>query len=170
MKTSKKAAAGIIALSMVFGTDGFISLPSFIPSTGAEEISENYMPSDTDEVTGFIIAEPNYINSVGTKSSPLLRSSDQQLVYERIIAMKTEYPEGMPWTNSNSYVWKNIMLVPGTTYAYGSYMGGGCVAFAMIMSDAAFGDAYAREIKPVKFEDVRVGDILRINNNTHSTL
>ena len=51
---------------------------------------------------------------------------------------------------------------------YSRYDGSGCVAFAMMASDAAFGD-----IPAYKFEDkskIRVGDIIRINNDTHSVI
>ena len=48
---------------------------------------------------------------------------------------------------------------------YSSYSGCGCFAFAMIASDAAFGNAPAYEFTDKN--KIRVGDILRINNDTH---
>jgi len=74
-------------------------------------------------------------------------------IYQKMIALQDKYPEGMPWTNANTY------------------KGGGCVAFANILSDAAFGvDApYHTVIRPT-YEDIRVGDILRLNDNTHSVI
>ncbi|MDE6312354.1 MAG: Ig-like domain-containing protein [Lachnospiraceae bacterium] len=79
-------------------------------------------------------------------------------VYASIIAMKSKYPEGMPWTNDNFYAWK------GGIY-YGGY---GCAGFAFAMSDAAFGELPAK--KHTDFSKIRVGDILRINNDTHSVI
>ena len=48
---------------------------------------------------------------------------------------------------------------------YSAYTGNGCFAFAMIASDAAFGNIPAYEFKDRK--KIRVGDIIRINNDTH---
>ncbi|NLD84292.1 MAG: hypothetical protein GX637_09010, partial [Clostridiales bacterium] len=81
-------------------------------------------------------------------------------VYASMIALKDEYYEGRPWTNDNFYAWKG-----------GIFSGGyGCAGFAFILSDAAFGSLPARQISDVHFDDVRVGDILRINGNTHSVV
>ena len=78
-----------------------------------------------------------------------------------MIALKEEYPEGMPWTNDNYYAWNG-----------GIYSGGyGCAGFAFILSDAAFGDLPARMIEEnITIDDIRVGDILRINNDTHMVI
>ena len=51
---------------------------------------------------------------------------------------------------------------------YGGYTGGGCVAFAMIASDAAFGNIPA--YKKTDKAGIKVGDIIRINNNSHSVI
>jgi len=90
---------------------------------------------------------------------------DDQAIYEAIIALKDEYPEGTPWTNSNLYVW-NSSVASGLGYS--QFTGGGCQGFAMMASDAAFG-----EIPVYKFTDinsVRVGDILRVDNDNHSVI
>ena len=84
----------------------------------------------------------------------------QAQVYERIVALKDQYPDGTPWTNDNYYDWN------GGIYSRGY----GCAGFAFLLSDAAFGDLPARLIEPVDFNDVRVGDILRINGDTHSVI
>ena len=84
----------------------------------------------------------------------------QRAAYEAIIAMKARYPEGTRWTNENSYAWRGGVFDVGY----------GCAGFAFLLSDAAFGTAKARTVRPVSLADVRVGDILRINNNTHSVI
>lgn len=84
----------------------------------------------------------------------------QKAAYEAIIAMKARYPEGTRWTNENSYAWRGGLF----------NVGYGCAGFAFLLSDAAFGEARAVMVKPVSLEDVRVGDILRINNDTHSVV
>lgn len=82
----------------------------------------------------------------------------EEAVYNAMISLKDEYPEGMRWTNDDFYRWN------GGIY-YGGY---GCAAFAFILSDAAFGELPAR----IHYEmsNIRVGDILRINNDTHSVV
>ena len=83
-----------------------------------------------------------------------------EAVYEKLIALKEELPEGKRWTNENFYAWHG-----------GYYSGGfGCVAFAFRLSDAVFGDLPCSFVSPVCFEDVRPGDILRMNGDTHSVI
>ncbi|SDB02701.1 hypothetical protein SAMN02910317_00023 [Ruminococcaceae bacterium FB2012] len=82
----------------------------------------------------------------------------EEAVYSAMIAKKDEYPEGLPWTNQNSYSWN------GGIYSCGY----GCAGFAFLLSDAAFGDLPARVY--YDYTQIRVGDILRINNNTHSVI
>lgn len=84
----------------------------------------------------------------------------EQQAYQSIIAMKAQYPEGMQWTNDNYYRWNG-----------GIFSGGfGCAGFAFLLSDAAFGNLPARKLTGVTLSDVRVGDILRINQDTHSVV
>ncbi len=80
--------------------------------------------------------------------------------YSRMIALQGQYPEGMPWTNANEYTSKSS--------GYITYVGLGCVAFAYILSDAAFGDLPFSQHNDQN--RIRVGDILRVNNNTHSVI
>ena len=87
-------------------------------------------------------------------------------VYQAMMAMKEDYPEGMHWTNDNYYKWNGYSWETGCYYS-GGY---GCVAFSMILSDAAFGTLPACFVYDVTIENVRVGDILRINNDTHSVI
>ena len=80
--------------------------------------------------------------------------------YMRIIALKSDYPEGMSWTNDNYYAWKG-----------GIYTGGnGCAGFAFLLSDAAFGDLPARMSNEIDYAGLLPGDILRVNSNSHSVI
>lgn len=83
-------------------------------------------------------------------------------VYQAMIAMQSSYPEGMPWTNDNGYEWNGGIFSAGY----------GCAGFTFILSDAAFGALPARIYNngDFTFEEARVGDILRINNDTHSVI
>ena len=87
----------------------------------------------------------------------------QAEAYNRILAMKTKYPEGTPWSGRHYYSWN------GGTYGGAS----ACMGFAMLLSDAAFGHLPARNIyptsgNPIEISDLRVGDILRLPG--HSTV
>ena len=100
----------------------------------------------------------------------LINSSDSDIydatqIYNAIMGLQSKYPQGYPWTDSNKYTWGTSVAIG---LGYSEYKGSGCVAFAMIASDAAFGN-----IPAYKFEDkskIRVGDIIRINNDTHSVI
>jgi len=86
----------------------------------------------------------------------------QQSVYDTMIAMKDEYYEGRPWTNSDSYIWNGGVFSKGY----------GCAGFAFLLSDAAFGTLPARRIEhdQIVYDELKTGDILRINGNTHSVI
>lgn len=73
--------------------------------------------------------------------------------YERIIAMKADYPEGMSWTNDNFYG-----------------HGFGCAGFAFLVQDTVFGQGRSRTVYDLNWSDIRVGDHLRVNNDTHSVI
>ncbi len=96
-------------------------------------------------------------------------------VYEAMIALKDreEYKEGTPWTDDEPYSdtkgyyrWKGGLLGGVNIVAVG------CVAFAFILSDEAFGALPARMYAEgsFTFEDIKVGDILRVNNDTHTVI
>lgn len=82
----------------------------------------------------------------------------EEQVYQKIIKMKAKYPEGMSWTNNDYYRWKGGITPNGY----------GCVAFAYILSDEAFGSLPAR--KHTDVSKIKVGDILRISQDTHSVI
>jgi hypothetical protein len=83
---------------------------------------------------------------------------DSSSIYKAMTRLKTNYPEGLYWTNDNYYEWNG-----------GVYTGGyGCAGFAFILSDAAFGSLPAR--KHTNLNKIRVGDILRMNQDSHSVI
>lgn len=79
-------------------------------------------------------------------------------IREIIYGLKSQYPEGMRWTNDNDYL-SEVMR----THGYG------CEGFALICSDAAFG-SLPLSGNHSDFDSVRVGDLLRVNNNTHTVI
>lgn len=91
-------------------------------------------------------------------------------VYEILIGMQSVYPEGKYWTDASSglYTWKGGT---GNNREIAN-MGTGCVYFCFHLSDTAFGTLPARLTRTGGFtiSDVRVGDLLRTDFNTHSVI
>lgn len=96
-------------------------------------------------------------------------------IYQAMVALQDQdaYKEGTPWTDYEPYSdekgyynWRGGLLNGKRIDAVG------CVAFAFILSDAAFGDLQARMYAAgdFKYEDIKVGDILRVNNDTHTVI
>jgi hypothetical protein len=85
-------------------------------------------------------------------------SVQESVVYNTLLAQKAIFPEGMKWTDDNYYIGR-----------FGIYAGGtGCAAFTFYLSDAAFGDTQV--IMHKDYSDIKVGDILRVYNDTHSVI
>ena len=105
-----------------------------------------------------INSEAEKENTAVLDSSTSGMTSQEAKVYKAMIALKNKYPEGMTWTNDNYYKWNG-----------GIYAGGyGCAAFAFLLSDAAFGTASTE--KHTNLSAVKVGDILRVDDDTHSVI
>ena len=97
-------------------------------------------------------------NKSGLNTSTAGMDPEQARVFSILLSFRSSFPEGKTWTNSDFYAWKG-----------GTYRGGyGCAAFAFLLSDAAFGTVKATMHKNVR--DIKVGDILRVDNNTHSVI
>ena len=98
----------------------------------------------------------------GTTASAKLDTSGMNktdtAIFKKMYAKRGAYYEGRKWTNANYYGWKG-----------GIFCGGyGCSGFAFMLSDAAFGTAPARRHN--NWNNVKTGDIIRINNNSHSVM
>ncbi len=97
-------------------------------------------------------------------------------VYERLMDWEDILPTGTPWNDDlpygeqgnlgDGYIWKGG-LIDGHRIKHV-----GCAAFAAILSDAAFGNLPATKIDRggFTFEEVRVGDVLRVNGSSHSVI
>lgn len=106
-------------------------------------------PADDLNETGHTIKVPDV----------KLEDLTDEIVYQSMMAMKTDFPEGMSWTNDDYYDWN------GMSY----YRGYGCAGFAFLLSDAAFGKLPAQMLD-VDYDTLRPGDILRVNNDQHSVI
>lgn len=82
----------------------------------------------------------------------------QQQVYTDIMALKEQYPTGMKWDESNTYVCGEPTL-----------SGKACQAFAVMVSDRVFGDA---PYKHVVFDplNIHVGDIVMTSYPTYHSM
>ena len=93
----------------------------------------------------------------GNKSNDICSNKySDECLYTKMIAKKTEYPEGMKWDNSDKYCWK------GGVYGCGL----GCAGFAFMLSDVCFDEIKAQNLDPCP-GDFKVGDVVRINNDSH---
>lgn len=92
-----------------------------------------------------------------------------QEVYDRMIELKEQYPEGMTWNDSEPYGRDGeyeYYEFQGSAIKGARWLGVSGAAFAFKFSDELFGSLLARIIDRGNFayEDIRVGDILRVNN------
>ena len=93
----------------------------------------------------------------------------EEEAYGRIIAQQGRFPEGQRWNDDNIYVWEDVV---GTdVYDHTTFTGYACVAFAYEMSDLVFGtDTKGTFIQDYTMDQIRVGDILRIDHDSHSVV
>lgn len=135
----KRAFASILASAFVCNIAAF-RLTSF---------------NDTQFVSAadYISIEKNEENLIKTASNT---KYDAETVYNAMISLQDKYPTGMEWTNDNYYKWNG-----------GIYSGGyGCVGFAFMLSDAAFGSLPTRITESFNADSLRVGDILRYSGHS----
>lgn len=194
-KRTKKVISLMTAFSMLSSAMGAVSVSASVRLNGQPVMAEASEPemlesqsvmlaSSTVSGPAVEVTQPESQPAAGeiNAGQPLEGSGTiekaagptYQEVYSSMIKLKDEYPEGMIWNNYEPYGTKGNL---GAAYTWkgGKILGNvnsgvGCAAFAFILSDAAFGDLPAREVKEINYENVHVGDILRINNNTHSVI
>lgn len=100
--------------------------------------------------------------------------------YQAMIALQDEYPEGMKWTNFAPYGSQTESTNPEHKHGYrfqggaikGAQLGVGCAAFCFLVSDLVYGNIPARVVDEgdFEFEDIRVGDFLRVNSSHFVTV
>lgn len=120
-----------------------------VPLLGTEDISVYYL---------HYLQQGKAEGRVSSENAVQQDLNTQQAVYQILIAQQAVFPEGMYWTNDNFYAWNG-------GYFYGGY---GCAGFAFALSDAAFGNA--QTVIHTDYTNIKVGDILRVNHDTHSVI
>ncbi len=109
---------------------------------------------DWTEETGVTIQTGKEAAGPDEETAPLT----EETVLAAINALRESYPEGMSWINDNSHHSPALHLT-----------GYGCEGFALICSDAAFEDLPVSTTHS-DFDAIRVGDLLRINHDTHTVI
>ena len=104
-----------------------------------------------------ITAYDRHSGHVATCTIKAYRSRTQARARKIILSLKRLYPPGMAWTNDDYYFWQARQC-----HCYG------CVAFAGIASDTAFGQ-YAPLKRHASFKRMKPGDHVRIGGN-HSVV
>ena len=118
------------------------------------------------EVTGYIVETSDEEFDIYEEDN-LYGASEltEAEVFNIIYSYRIVYYEGMKWTNEDSYYPYYHYTDTGRKVRYTGY---GCAAFVFMLSNAAFGSIPDRE--HYDWNNIRVGDILRINNDTHSVI
>ncbi|MCM1288654.1 MAG: Ig-like domain-containing protein [Clostridium sp.] len=150
---SSLGGGSVNAMELMTDTDAAIELMTETDAAIDDDSTgetDSYVESDIDEV---LEDEFNVYASYSTISS------DE--AYNRMIAIMPQYPTGMTWTNDNSYTWNC------------GWQAWGCMGFAHLVSDAAFGNAGFRTLSDISgdwFDAIRVGDVLRVPSNHSVTV
>ncbi len=113
----------------------------------SDAYGKQYLDSQGEYITGWkeISGKQYYFDDGGGELS------DDE-AYEKIIALKDSYPEGMSWTNDNSY-------------QSGYRTGYGCAGFAFMVQDAVFGKNTKKTTSTtLDWDALRVGDHIRMEN------
>ena len=130
----------------------------FVPAQATTAEQTAHQPTYTQELP--VLAGDEGIGKdvvyTQTVSAHPLQPTEQQ-AYNIMIALKAKFPEGATFTNRHFYAWKG-----------GVFSGGhGCAGFCFYLSDACFGSAPAIRKNSYTYEEIKVGDCLRINNDQH---
>ena len=129
------------------------------------------VPQETDLQQEDVLTEEN-ISRVAARDSVVPTPAQ---AYAAMIALKDQdaYKEGTTWTNDEPYSdSKGYYHWKGGTPDGVNISAVGCVAFAFILSDAAFGNLPARMYAAggFSYEDIKAGDILRVSNDAHTVI
>ena len=120
---------------------------------------------DSDVFTGEVTHK--YVVTTPAELTPVFNTVygtqiDQATAYERLIALKEVYPEGMTWNESNVYDWT---LADHSSSRHGY----ACSAYAMQVSDLVFGVS-----APIYYHsdvnNIKVGDILHLGGINHDVV
>lgn len=172
-RTLSLLLALVLALSLVPTASAYEGQTSQIDR--APEQQDVVLTESAPTVTGWEEPVPYPEETTATYTRSLYGAViDEQQVYQTINSFRSKYPEGMYWTNESQQYTLSVPIlgkVDGQEEEIFSYFRGyGCAAFCFLLSDAAFGTGSlnAYKIYDFTYDDVHVGDILRVNDDQHS--
>ena len=114
------------------------------------ERTSNKNSADEEERGTESAPEDPAVSDAGETESDITESEAQ----EKILALKSSYPEGMKWDNSNRY-------------ASGNRIGYGCAGFAYLVQDSVFGkNGSVTRYSDFDPDNIRIGDHIRIYNGS----
>ncbi len=140
------------------------------PATPAESAETSQQPSESTSESTETSQQPGEDSSASTTPSSQSTTTVAPAELEvraKILALKASYPEAMPWTDEDDHYTSKTRKLDGQNY---TISGSGCHAFALICSDAAFDDAPFYTMKRADHSKLRIGDIIRINDDSHTVI
>lgn len=141
-----------------FNDEGYLYESTSIPKISMPLANAYFFMPNQDSLTvdadgrltkaGFIV-----FKQMDLGKNNLSQISDQEAC-NRIMALKSIYPEGMHWTNDDLY------------YKSPTEVGGGCAGFAYIVTDGIFGISCPQTTYDfLDWDKLRVGDTIRYDSN-----
>lgn len=127
------------------------------------------LAASSSSATGWEEAVPY---TAPASSAPQTRSSygaavDEDAVYRTLNSYRGVYPEGTPWTNEDNIYVLSVPYYDEYDRTNWTMTGYGCVAFCYELLDAAFDTPIAYKVYDFTYDDIRIGDCLRVDNDQH---
>ena len=159
-----KLITATLAASTVLTPMSVLAAPKTMPDGGV--FDPQYYASTYPDVVKALGADENVLYqhylTYGKKEGrqPYAPALTDAQVTEKLLALKSKYPDGMVW-NENSYY--DRLGRNGRTIRYYA-----CAAFAMQITDEVFGPLTpTRQVPLHNADDLRPGDIVHIYGGTH---
>lgn len=138
-------------------------------NTGIVNVQNNGRISGVKEGTATVYAS---VNGYRTNACTVhVVDCSNVAIYKKIMSMQKKYPQGMRFTNYTPYS-PQKPYYSNFRYRYRNVILGawsGCAAFAAILSDTAFSTLPIKSLY-TNPANVEIGDIIRVNNDTHSEI
>lgn len=126
-----------------------------ITTTKSTTISTTVASSTTKKVTTTKELQPIQFTTKTTAKAGCSLPSESE-AYNILMGKKSIYPDGTPWDINSYFQWKGGIYISGK----------GSIAFAFMLSDAAFGGCEAK--KTTNFGNIKIGDIVVLNGERDS--
>ena len=148
--------------------------PRLAPASAPEEPAPAHgsSPALAESASAAIGWEEAVLYTAETSSAPWTQSSygaavDENEVYRTINSYRSIYPEGTHWTNEDNEYVLSVPYYDENGRRNWTMTGYGCVAFCYELLDAAFDTPIAYKVHGFTYDDIRIGDCLRVDNDRH---